>query len=360
VKGATPAVTGLASGLAEPRLPALDGLRAVAVFLVIFYHYGIAWSPGGLGVLIFFVISGFLITWLLLKEHARHGAVSLRKFYIRRAHRIFPAIYFYAILTLTALVIFHKAVNWPQTISALFYVCNYYQAFLGDPSTDFSHTWSLAVEEQFYLLWPPLFVFLVRRGKWLAAVPALLIVFEWIYRAVLQFGLRVPQKYFYEAFDTRFDQLLVGCLLAIVLFKTRDHPGWARLSRLPWLPFATTGLLAASAALEFHFGSGYRDSLGFLFNPLLTAILIPQLIVFRGRWFAAWLQFKPVVYLGGISYSLYLYQQLVLYPASKRFHSMGPLFELAATMALLILIASASYRFIEQPFLRFKDRVFSV
>src|SRR5277367_3553464 len=78
-------MTALASGLSQPKIPGLDGLRAIAVFLVIFYHFGFPWAPGGLGVLIFFVISGFLITWLLLKEHEKRGSVSLRRFYARRA-----------------------------------------------------------------------------------------------------------------------------------------------------------------------------------------------------------------------------------------------------------------------------------
>ena len=81
----------LISGLAEPQLPMIDGLRAIAVFLVIFYHFGFEFVPGGLGVLIFFVISGFLITWLLLKENRKRGGISLKRFYARRSLRIFPA-----------------------------------------------------------------------------------------------------------------------------------------------------------------------------------------------------------------------------------------------------------------------------
>lgn len=351
-------MTDLASGLAEPKIPALDGLRAIAVFLVIFYHFGFVWVPGGLGVLIFFVISGFLITWLLLKEHEKRGTVSLRRFYVRRALRIFPAFYGYAILLLSVLLIFGKAVDWPQAIAALLYVSNYYQAFRGDPGTGFSHTWSLAIEEQFYLIWPPLFVFMVRKGKLLVVFPAALIVIAWIYRAVLQFWLHVWQGYFYEAFDARFDHLLVGCLLGIVLFKTRNNPAWSVLTRFKWLPFLTVALIFGSVALEARFGTDYRDSLGFLFNPLLTALLIPQLIAFRKEWFVAWLQWRPVRYLGGISYSLYLYQQLVLSPTRHVLSRLPLAVQLTCSLAVLIVAASASYIFIEKPFLRWKDRAF--
>jgi peptidoglycan/LPS O-acetylase OafA/YrhL len=351
-------MTDLDSGLSLNKIPALDGLRAIAVFLVIFYHFGFGFVPGGLGVLIFFTISGFLITWLLLKEDEKRGSVSLKRFYARRALRIFPAFYGYAILNLSALIVMSKAIDWPQAIAALLYVSNYYQAIMGDPGTGFSHTWSLAIEEQFYLIWPPLFVILVRKGRSLWAVPAILIFGAWVYRAILQFGFHVWQGYFYEAFDTRFDQLLVGCLLGIVLFKTRTHPGWGFLSRAIWLPFLTGALLLGSVVLEQHNGAGYRDSLGFIFNPLLTAALIPQLIALRGHWFVAWLHLRPVRYLGGISYSLYLYQQLVLHPVRHALSHYSIGVQLAGAIAALILISSASYQFIEKPFLRWKDRAF--
>jgi peptidoglycan/LPS O-acetylase OafA/YrhL len=114
----------LKQSLSGSHLPALDGLRAVAVSLVILYHSG--WMiPGGLGVLIFFVLSAFLITWLMLKEAHRFGTVSLKQFYIRRSLRIFPAFYVFATLGLSALLFFHKHVVWPQVLAALTYWSNY-------------------------------------------------------------------------------------------------------------------------------------------------------------------------------------------------------------------------------------------
>ena len=152
-----PLPVALASGLELKQIPALDGLRAIAAFLVVLYHGGIAVSPGGLGVLAFFVISGFLITWLLLDEQERHGGVSLRLFYVRRTLRIFPAFYVYWVLVVALSAIRHRVV-WPQAIASLFYVNNYYQGLFGDPNTGLSHSWSLGVEEQFYLLWAPAFI----------------------------------------------------------------------------------------------------------------------------------------------------------------------------------------------------------
>ncbi|MCU1261348.1 MAG: acyltransferase 3, partial [Bryobacterales bacterium] len=262
----------------------LNGLRAISVFLVIIYHSGFENAPGGLGVLMFFVISGFLITWLLLKENTRKGTVSLKRFYARRSFRIFPAFYAYALLTVILLAAFHKRINVPQTMASLFYLANYYQALNGDPGTAFSHTWSLGIEEQFYLFWPLLFLKIRNRTALLVRVPLLLIVAVWIYRAILKFGLHVWQGYFYEAFDTRMDHLFIGCLLAILLYSARDHPAWDLICGRPWVTLLTVALIALSSVVEAHYQDVYRDSAGFIVNPLLCASLIPQLISIRAHW----------------------------------------------------------------------------
>src|SRR5438105_3314001 len=158
----------LGRSLSARHLPALDGLRMVSAFLVVLYHSGFEHVPGGHGVLAFFVISGFLITWLLLQEEARRGAVSLRLFYVRRTLRIFPAFYAFWLLWTGALLLSGRPIHWPQALSALGYVSNYYQAISGDPNTGYSHTWSLAIEEQFYLLWPMSFIALRRRPRAIA------------------------------------------------------------------------------------------------------------------------------------------------------------------------------------------------
>ena len=150
----------LAEGLKRSQLPALDGIRAIAAFLVVISHAGYAWVPAGLGVLAFFVLSGFLITWLLLKEDAKYGEVSLRLFYARRALRIFPAFYVYWALVVGSRLLLDRPLIWTQAIASFFYVTNYYQAINGDPNTSLSHTWSLGIEEQFYFLWPLTFLLL--------------------------------------------------------------------------------------------------------------------------------------------------------------------------------------------------------
>jgi peptidoglycan/LPS O-acetylase OafA/YrhL len=192
--GALPAP--LAAGLQKSHLPSLDGIRAVAVFLVVFYHLGVRGIGAGMGVLIFFVLSGFLITWLLLKEEERFGRISLKLFYARRTLRIFPAFYVYWFLVIGLSIIASRHIFKAQAISSFFYVNNYYQAIFGDPNTGLSHTWSLGVEEQFYVLWPVTFLLLrnnhgrIRFLLWsIAAV--------WLYREFLIFIVHRPQGYIY-------------------------------------------------------------------------------------------------------------------------------------------------------------------
>src|SRR3984893_4831509 len=238
--------TQLESLLDRSHIPALDGLRAVAVFLVIIAHFGFAQVPGAHGVMIFFVLSGFLITWLLLKESERYGKISLAGFYKRRTLRIFPAFYVYWLILITLLVATGKAVLWPHAWSALFYTSNYYSAINGDPNNGLSHTWSLAIEEQFYLLWP--FVFLMLRGnlKRMTVFLTAVIGAVWIHRAILCFVFHVDQAYIYAAFDTRLDELMVGCLVAVLL-KRRSLSGlWRAISASAFLPFVTLAVLAVS------------------------------------------------------------------------------------------------------------------
>ena len=169
----------------------LNGLRAISVLFVVFYHAGLP-APGGFGVLTSFVLSGFLITWLLLKEYGGSQDISFRNFYARRILRIFPAYYAYSALLLSYLFLFHKPINIPQTIAALLYVNDYYQAFQGDPNTGLSHTWSLAVEEQFYVFWPPVLILLLRHRRVMSAL-VIIILTLWVYRIVLVlFGVPNP------------------------------------------------------------------------------------------------------------------------------------------------------------------------
>ncbi len=346
----------LATGLARRHLPALDGLRAVAAFLVVFYHAGSPLIPGGLGVLAFFVLSGFLITWLLLAEDERYGGISLRLFYIRRSLRIFPAFYCYWLLVVVLLLLFSThALPWAQILSSFFYVNNYYQAIHGDPNTLLSHTWSLGVEEQFYLLWPVTFLLLRTDRARLIRFLTGAILFVWFYRLSL-FAAGVDQGYLYEAFDTRADHLLIGCLLAVVLRTQRFPRLWSRLCSASWLSAIPAGLLVVSALCMNRWGAAYRDTAGFLAEPVLVAVLIPQMIAFRASPLWSWTGWSWVRYLGRISYSIYLYQQIVPGLVRRAAGAWGRPAEFVLSVLVIVACAGASYYWIEAPFLRLKDR----
>ncbi len=345
----------LARGLAQKHIPGLDGIRAIAVSLVLLFHAGLP-VPGGTGVLLFFVLSGFLITWLLLKEANSTGAISLRSFYVRRTLRILPAFYIYAAVLLTLFWLRSRPVNVPQLVAALLYVNNYYQGLHGDPNTGFSHTWSLAVEEQFYLLWPFLFLFLRRNPARMARFLSFAIILVWIYRLVLIYGFHVNQGYIYEAFDTRADSLMIGCLLAVLTHAGLAGKMFHVICSARWMLPLTLFLLVLSAAAERAFGVDYRDTIGFALNGVLAFLLIVQVICVP----ASPLNWAPVRYIGSISYAMYLWQQLLLDVTGKAlttvFPGIPPALRILLEFASVIAAASASWFCVEKPILSLRKR----
>ena len=342
-------------GFDARHLPALDGVRAIAVIMVIVYHSGADWI-GGTGVTVFFVLSGFLITWLLLKENRQRGRIDVRAFYRRRALRIFPAFYAFCVLFIGALLLTSRPVPWGHAVSAALYVSNYYNAIFGDPNTGFSHTWSLAIEEQFYLLWPTLFLLLASlraprtsRTRVLAAV----VVCVWLYRVLLVEVFEVDQAYLYAAFDTRMDALLCGCLLAVAVWDG-SAPGLARWTRAWWQPLLTLGALVALHAGDTLGIPRYRDVILFAAGPPLIGLLLAQLIAQAGSPVWSWLDWRPLAYLGRISYGMYLYQQIVVHPVQRLLPEFPMLGQVVVVIAITTMLASASYFVIELPFLRLK------
>jgi peptidoglycan/LPS O-acetylase OafA/YrhL len=339
--------------LSARRLPALDGLRAIAVLTVILYHGGIEFVPADLGVSIFFVLSGFLITWLLLRERNESGRVSLRAFYTRRALRIFPA--YLVFIALSFAVDRFLGDSWPSAMrwSALTYTMNYYNALHGNPVNAITHTWSLAVEEQFYLLWPVLFIALAARGermlRW-GLVAATLAIAAW--RTFLYLELHVGSAYVYNAFDTRADVLATGCLLAVAIHSPSVRAAAARIASRAWMPLVTVALLLASRLAG---GPRYHYSLGFTVDALLIAVLIAQLVQLAhdGGW--RWLEHPAMRYLGAISYPMYLYHHWGA-GVGRRFPGDAAVADLAIGLCATIVLASGSYYVIERPFLTLKRR----
>jgi peptidoglycan/LPS O-acetylase OafA/YrhL len=353
----------LDDALGARHMPVLDGLRAIAALLVVLYHFDERrfLPAGGFGVLVFFVLSGFLITWLLCAEVERTGKVSLRRFYARRSLRIFPAFYVYWAITTAMLLVLQartgKPVPWAQAASSFFYVCNYYQGLHHYPPSGYSHTWSLGVEEQFYLVWPALFIALARtagrqRVLWVLSI----IAASWAARLTL-FFVGAPEEYLYTAFEARCDQLMLGCLVAVTLRAGLARGLVRALTSTPALLVLTLGALGASRAAESHFGPNYRNSIGFCVEPGLVALLIVQLFGSHKHVVVRWLDSRPMKVLGAMSYSIYLYQQLVLHFAPRFVPASAPmLIRLPITVAAVIAVAWLSYRFIETPLNKYKAR----
>ena len=342
----------LAKLLKRSHLPALDGLRAMSVFTVMLYHFGFALVPGDLGVSAFFVLSGFLITWLLLKEDRTTGGVSLTRFYTRRVLRIFPA--YYAFLVVSFVIDYLRDDRWSPALrnSAVFYTVNYFNAVHGHPNTSIAHAWSLAIEEQFYLLWPLAFLLLRRLSGRLRVVLAIVAaVVLWRSTAFLILG--ASKAYVYNAFETRFDNIAVGCLLALLLEHGHLKSAIDATARRCWLPLFTLVLLVIS---RVFMPTTYHYSAGFTVDAVLIAIFIVQVLQLHQQSLWSWLELPIVRCLGMISYPLYLYHQWGL-GVAHHLRMLPESVQFLVGALLCIALASASYFIVERPFLRLKHRL---
>lgn len=326
----------------QGHIPALDGLRAIAALMVVGLHGAFNWIPGRVGVLIFFVLSGFLITKLLLDEFGRSGGISLRDFYKRRALRIFPA--FYVCWVVTLLVDWPRP-NWIWQISSFFYVSNYATAYLG---IDMYGSWSLGVEEQFYLIWPLVVVLNARNLARLLRITMGTILLVWAWKIVALSVFDVPDRYLHCVFETRIADILAGCAMAILVHRRYWFPS------VVFRPVAILGALAIvgiAGALDVL--DQQRFAVAAMYTPaaIATAVLIVQLIykTQSGPW--SLLETAPIKYLGRISYSIYLYHGFAIIVAD-RLHFRHYSIRVACVFAVTIVFASASYRLVERPFLR--------
>jgi len=343
--------------LSGGHLPALDGLRACSVFVVMTYHFGLSRVPGDLGVSAFFVLSGFLITWLLLKEFDRRGTVSLRDFYLRRVLRIFPAYYVFLTFSLAFDLVRGDGRARGLIVPGFAYLMNYYNALHGHPTTSIAHAWSLAIEEQFYLLWPALFLLLSRRSarQGVVTLCALVLLFS-AWRTFLFLTGRAGAAYVYNAFDTRADILALGCLLAFAVRLPNASRWCATLTPFPAAPFVTIALLLLS---RMGGSPAYHYSVGFTIDAILLAVLILQLLTLHGSGLWRWLDNPSVRYIGAISYPLYLYHTWGG-AISRRIVQSGPTeVRIGVAIVISVMLASLSYYIVERPFIRLKTRVAS-
>jgi peptidoglycan/LPS O-acetylase OafA/YrhL len=308
---------------------------------VVLGHVGVAASNATYAVICFFVLSGFLITHLLLKEFDKSGDVSLRRFYARRALRIFPAFYGYVLVYVVGRILMHLPIHWPSVLACMTYTTNYYTGFHETAPPTMVHVWSLAVEEQFYLLWPFIFWKFANNRTRLMKGLAAAILAVWVYRWIAVLS-NFPGTYVFGAFETRADALAIGCLMAIAN-RERLIPRWL----IDWKWIAPVALLAiAASSVAVLNGPRYAWALvavGF-------AVLLIQSVAHSQSLWYRWLNSRPLHALGVISYSLYLY-----HPFANRLP--GALRILPVEIAFSIALALASYYIVERPFLLWKARM---
>ena len=328
-------------------VPALDGLRGVAILLVLGYH--VHWIPGGfLGVDVFFVLSGFLITTLLLQEWGRDRAISFRAFYLRRARRLLPAL-FALLATVGVLAALDAAAgrtNEARQIASSIAVCLLYVAniwrvgghTLAGPLTQM---WTLAQEEQFYFVWPPLLFLALRYGVRLRRLAVGLALAT---LAVMAWRLHVgPGARSYFSPDTHGDPLIVGCLLAVLRHQRL-------LARVNAATVAVAlAAIASAVVLVTGAGSFYWAAFAVPAAELSTAVVIAAALQERslvGRL----LSFTPLVRIGVISYGLYVWQALVLTGLAGQSGRYPSILVHSVAVVASIGVAMLSYRYVEQPF----------
>ena len=345
--------------LSQNKIPSLDGLRAVAVLLVICYHMNVPFAPEGRGVLTFFVLSGFLITWMMFKELERDGDISVRNFYTRRILRIFPAFYVFLIVQLAAQLVTRgkpSASMIADYLSSFSFTSNYRFAMTPTVQHSLRHSWALAVEEQFYLLWPWVFVAFQKNLRKLTFLLVAIILLVDVYRMALFFHFHVHDKWLNFAFDSRMDHILTGCLLAVLLKRGVLARYWNFLAVRTWASMVTLGLIILSIALRFQYNLAYKYAVGFVVDPLLTTILLVQVIAMGKTWLWRWLNWRVFRFLGQISYAMFLYHMLANKLVISLFGQRSLWVRVPAVVALSALLGAASFHLVERRFLRLKSR----
>ncbi len=334
----------------------LDGMRGVAVAAVVAYHVDIYRAhkifPGGwAGVDVFFVLSGFLISAILLKEMDQFGRIDMRDFYYRRVIRLAPALLL-LLVVLAGVSVIDKAArpqDFTNILLSLTYLMNWWRAFSSTPGTGgfLGHTWSLSVEEQFYTLWPVTVLLLVRARKQASLIIAALIAVAILWRGYLvAHGATYERTY--NGFDTHADPILIGCLIAFlpgVITKSRRYA-----SRFVIIPILTLAVIL----LKMHLFSRYGQYIGVTASAACAAWIL--VATFEDGFVTRALSFKPLVYTGRISYGWYLWHYPVLFVANHA-HRMSTVENVVLVLATY-LIAMASFHFVERPIsVQFKHRL---
>ena len=350
-------------------LPSIDSLRAIAVIAVIIYHIDANYLPGGfLGVDLFFVLSGYLISSLIIKEYKSTGTVNLYNFYVRRARRLLPAVYFMITVVLIIITLFNGVLLKKSYLDALFgyiYSRNWWYIFhkldyfdsFGSQSP-FKHLWSLAIEEQFYMFFPLIFLIFNRKSKsnnsnsklnknFIYVVLSLILVS--LIAHILLFDINNINRIYFGT-DTRAFSLLVGVVGAILYPMDRLSE---RTTKKDNMIYSIVSLVSILVLIGIMINTSEYNTWLYRGGFLLVAIIGLIIIISSGRQYtfmSKLLSFKPFVFIGKISYSLYLWHFPILVVTTPVSEIGNPnLFYVTLRIVLIFLVATGSYMFVETP-----------
>lgn len=339
--------------------PSLDGLRTVAVGVVLAAHGGIPYfRSGGVGVDIFFVLSGFLITTILVSERARTGTINFRNFYARRFLRLAPALFLTCTVTGIGMVALEGRFPGTEIAFALSYTANWALALYKFHLTWLNHCWSLSIEEQFYLLWPLVILGLDRcvtssRTKMGMLVGGALLIAA--YRAS-RVGVYSDERINF-GLDTRMDVLMTGAALAY-LVQSLGGTGVSdtiskRLGRL-LAPLALAGIFAVIHIVTWY--SPWMGWIGYVLVAGAAVIVVADLVLGRHSLLARVLALRPMIFIGKISYGLYLLHLPIYYMVDDLLPGAPLSLRVGLKLSVSITAATASYYVVEKRFLRLKGR----
>ena len=332
--------------------PSLDGIRGFAVLWVMGFHYQLPFSRQGLfGVDIFFTLSGFLITVLLVQEWERYGRIQLKFFYLRRILRLFPAL-------ILILIVFYTLIPKPYIFSTIFYYTNWIKALHFQPDSLYlDHVWSLSIEEQFYLIWPAVLITLLhfKIPKKTIVLLLLMLGLSSAVGRILVWNSTHDWFRVYMATDLHADGLLIGSAFGFMQVYG-FHPDFSKHKRVFSLTTLLTVLLAAWLLIDNQLSQSFIPNYGILGVSIGTIIIIARIVNIPSGLISKIFCFSPLVKIGMISYGLYLWHAPIG-ALIDQFNLNLPLYLLIGLKILLTFLAAGiSYKFLERPILNLKRR----
>jgi len=340
----------------------LDGFRGISILLVVLSHIGSIGKiiPGGFGVTIFFFISGFLITLLLIKEFENYKHINVKYFFLRRFFRLYPVLFFFMLITIPFVYLRTNTIFIKDIIAGFLYYTNYYIPFWKlsnheQLSNIFNILWSLSIEEHFYLFYPFIFSYFIKSENNLLYIILALIISSLVFRIFILYNnsnFDIATSIIYHSTHTRIDSISFGCLSAILIFKNQNSKYIKIVQNLKYL---FLGVLLILFSLTFR-NPFFRESFRYTIQGAGLLVIIPYFIYLNNEnIFKRILKSKILVFFGKISYSLYLFHWFsreVINSFIKEINFTWFIYFFFLTLILTLV----SHFFIDKIFINFRKR----